>query len=284
MEKTVEQLPSLLIVEDDLDIAEMLEAYFRVQGYAVHVVNWGEEALQYSNTKIPDIVILDIRLPDIDGFEVAHRLRINRRTKDIPIIFLTERRNRSDRLQGLELGADDYLTKPFDVQELRLRVRNALKRNVQGVLTNPITNLPEGVLVDERLSECLEQDGWAILMISLDNLVYFNERYGFISADDVLRAVALMIHNTVRDKSSPSDFIGQIGLAEFIVVTAYTNLNNLKSSLENRIEQSLDFFYPLKDREREDIENRLCLNIFTLTYKQGPFEELEDLKKQLSKK
>jgi diguanylate cyclase (GGDEF)-like protein len=279
----IEQLPSLLIVEDDLDIAEMLEAYFRVQGYEVRVVNWGEEALQYSNTNIPDIVILDIRLPDIDGFEVAHRLRTNRRTKDIPIIFLTERRNRSDRLQGLELGADDYLTKPFDVQELRLRVRNALRRNAQGVLNNPITNLPEGVLVDERLSECLERDGWAILLISLDNLIYFNERYGFVSADDVLRAVALMIHHTVRDFSSPSDFIGQIGLAEFIVVTFYSNYLQLKSSIEKKIEQSFDYFYPLKDRERKDIQNRLSLNISSLTYKEGPFEDLAGLKKKLLK-
>jgi DNA-binding response OmpR family regulator len=135
-----EQLPSLLIVEDDLDIAEMLDAYLRVQGYEVQVVNWGEDALEYCRLHSPDIVILDIRLPDIDGFEVAHRLRTNRLTKDIPIIFLTERRNRSDRLQGLELGADDYLTKPFDVQELQLRVRNALRRNAQGALTNQLQN------------------------------------------------------------------------------------------------------------------------------------------------
>ncbi len=77
------------------------------------------------------MVILDIRLPDIDGYEVARRLRDNRRTADIPIIFLTEKRDRSERLQGLELGADDYITKPFDVQELRLRIRNALRRAEQ---------------------------------------------------------------------------------------------------------------------------------------------------------
>jgi PleD family two-component response regulator len=283
MDTSPESLPSLLIVEDDLDIAEMLDAYFRVQGYDVNVVNWGEDAIKFSNSKIPDIVILDIRLPDIDGFEVAHQLRTNRKTKEIPIIFLTERRNRSDRLQGFELGADDYLTKPFDVQELRLRVRNALRRSAQGPLTNPITNLPEGVLVDERLLECLGGEGWAILAISLENLAGFNERYGFVSADDVLRAVALMIRNTIRDESSPSDFIGQIGMAEFIVVTFYSNYLNLKHSLESRIEQSLDYFYPLRDRERKEIENRLCININTLTYKDGPFVNIEKMKQRLLK-
>jgi len=121
-------------------------------------------------------------LPDIDGYEVARRLRKDRRTKDVPIIFLTDRRSRSDRLQGLELGADDYVTKPFDVQELRLRVRNALRRSVQGTLTNPVTNLPEGVLVDERLGECLDSTEWGILLIGLENLDGFREAYGFVAS------------------------------------------------------------------------------------------------------
>ncbi len=100
-------------------------------------------------------MILDIRLPDIDGFEVARRLRANRKTREIPIIFLTEKRERNDRLKGLELQADDYITKPFDIQELRLRVRNALQRSRQGPLTNPVTGLPEGSLVDEALEQGL---------------------------------------------------------------------------------------------------------------------------------
>jgi DNA-binding response OmpR family regulator len=118
----------ILIVEDDLDVADMLNAYFRVQGYEIFTVNWGEDGVRACQSSRPDIVILDIRLPDIDGYEVARRLRSDRRTADIPIIFLTEKRDRSERLQGLELGADDYITKPFDVQELRLRIRNALRR------------------------------------------------------------------------------------------------------------------------------------------------------------
>jgi DNA-binding response OmpR family regulator len=92
----------------------------------------------------------------MDGFEVAGRVRGNRRTADIPIIFLTEKRDHSTRLQGLELGVDDFITKPFDVQELRLRVRNVLSRASQDALNNPFTSLPDGTLVDERLNECLQ--------------------------------------------------------------------------------------------------------------------------------
>ena len=147
----------ILVVEDDLDVAEMLNAYFRVQGYEVYTVNWGEDGVRSCQTVHPDLVILDIRLPDIDGYEVAKRLRSDRRTQDIPIIFLTEKRERADRLQGLELGADDYITKPFDVQELRLRVRNALQRVSQGSLNNPVSGLPDGALVDEHLDKCYEE-------------------------------------------------------------------------------------------------------------------------------
>lgn len=103
----------ILVVEDDLDVAEMLNAYFRVQGYEVFTVNWGEDGVRACQTVSPDLVVLDIRLPDIDGYEVARRLRTDRRTQDVPIIFLTEKRDRADRLHGLELGADDYITKPF---------------------------------------------------------------------------------------------------------------------------------------------------------------------------
>jgi len=146
----------ILVVEDDLDVAEMLNAYFRVQGYEVFTVNWGEDGVRACQTTNPDLVVLDIRLPDIDGYEVARRLRTDRRTQDVPIIFLTEKRDRVDRLHGLELGADDYITKPFDVQELRLRVRNALRRASQGSLNNPVSGLPDGALVDEKLNELIK--------------------------------------------------------------------------------------------------------------------------------
>ncbi len=120
--------PTILIVEDDLEVAEMLNEYFRVQGYKTLTANWGEDAVRTSEESPPDLILLDIRLPDIDGYQVAQRLRAGVRTKNIPIIFLTEKRDRLDRLHGLELGADDYVSKPFDIQELRLRVRNTLRR------------------------------------------------------------------------------------------------------------------------------------------------------------
>jgi DNA-binding response OmpR family regulator len=277
-----ETKPTLLVVEDDIDVADMLSAYFRAQGYNVITVYGGEEAVRVCSASRLDLIILDIRLPDIDGYEVARRVRSRQRTQDIPIIFLTEKRERSDRLQGLEVGGDDYITKPFDIQELRLRVRNALHRSTQGTLTNPITGLPEGPLVDERLLECLEGDGWAILRISLENLDEFREAYGFVAADDVQRAVSLMIKNAIRGVGSPNDFVGQLSSTDFILVTVPTFLPALVDRIRSRLMETLEFFYPLKDREQNAIQGkRLGVQLGQLFPGEGPFSGLDRLKAEL---
>lgn len=278
----MEDKSHILIVEDDLDVAEMLEAYFRVQGYAVSVANWGEDAVKICEAQHLDLVILDIRLPDIDGYEVARRLRKNRRTESIPIIFLTEKRSRSDRLQGLELGAEDYITKPFDIQELRLRVRNSLQRSSHDAINNPVTGFPEGVLVEERLAECLSNEDWALLSIALVNLEKFRNDYGFVASDDVLRAVSLMVHNAVRNIGNTTDFIGHLMTTQLVVVTEATLLVELGERIRSRIEQSLDYFYPLKDRDKtKGNGERLTLKMGGVLPEHGPFKDLEALKAKL---
>ena len=277
--------PKILIVEDDLDVAEMLNAYFRVQGYEVFTVNWGEDGVRAGQSILPDLVILDIRLPDIDGYEVARRLRSDRRTNEIPIIFLTEKRERIDRLQGFEVGADDYITKPFDVQELRLRVRNALKRVNQGSLTNPVSGLPEGPLVEERLSDAIHKSGWALLHISIDHLDLFREAYGFVASDDVLRAISLMIHNTIKETGSTEDFLGHISPTNFVIVIAPANLPAFQERIRSRLEQSLDYFYPIKDREQASKKpDRLSVNVSEVQSVFGRFSSVDQLKKELLSK
>src|SRR5687767_8788394 len=260
----------------------MLNAYFRVQGYEVFTVNWGEDGVRSSQTVHPDLVILDIRLPDIDGYEVARRLRADRHTADIPIIFLTEKRDRADRLQGLELGADDYITKPFDVQELRLRVRNSLKRVSQGSLTNPVTGLPEGPVVDEKLAEVLNKDGLAILLVSIENMDAFREVYGFVASDDVMRAISLMVVNTMRETGLPDDFLGQLHGTDFILIMPLSNMKALSEKLGPRLEQSMEYFYPIKDRElvagRKDF---LKSRIAELALSAGQFSEPDQVKAEL---
>lgn len=275
--------PKILIVEDDLDVAEMVSAYFRVQEYDVKTVNWGKEALQAFQNVRPDLIILDIRLPDIDGYEIARRVRSNRRMQDIPIIFLTDKRSRADRLQGLELGADDYITKPFDIQELRLRVRNALNRARQGTLVNPVSGLPEGTVVDEHLAHSIKEKMWATLLVSLVNLDEFRESYGFVASDDILRAFSLMIKNTANEFSSGNFFIGHINLTDLIIVADHPGITRaLSEKIRTRLEQSLNYFYPIKDRGKGIHKSkRLGIRIGLLDTSQGLFTDVDHLKTSL---
>jgi DNA-binding response OmpR family regulator len=260
----------------------MLNAYFRVQGYEVFTANWGEDGVRAASAARPDMIILDIRLPDIDGYEVARRLRTDRRTNNIPIIFLTEKRDRADRLHGLELGADDYITKPFDVQELRLRVRNALRRASQDTLTNPVTGLPEGEIVGEKMSECLNKDAWGLVVVALQNLDAFREHYGFVASDDVMRAVSLMIHNAMREIGAPENFLGHLSPAEFLLITEPGTAALLDERVRTRLEQSLDYFYPIKDRDQAMTrENRLLVLSAHIASTERRFSSVDELKAEL---
>ena len=273
----------ILVIEDDQDLAEMLNAYLRVQGYEVVVMNWGEDGISAAQTSRPDLLILDIRLPDIDGFEVARRLRADRKTSDIPIIFLTEKRERSDKLAGLELGADDYITKPFDVQEMRLRVRNVLKRSKQDSLTNPVTGLPEGPLVDEKLSECLQKDGPGALGVLIENIELFRDAYGFVAKDDVLRAISLILTNSMRESGFVEDgFVGHLTPTDFVMVLPQNVLASMEERIHNRIEQSLDFFYPMDDRAKQI--NRMKVRINLISAGEQHITGLVQLKSEILKR
>ena len=128
MDQGTDDRVKLLVVEDDVDTAEMLKIFFQGEGYDTRTIAWGEEAVEACRQDPPDVVLLDVRLPDIDGFEVCRRLRDSFATAHIPIVFLTEKNLQVDKITGLEIGAIDYITKPFDVRELKFRVRNALRR------------------------------------------------------------------------------------------------------------------------------------------------------------
>jgi DNA-binding response OmpR family regulator len=271
----------ILVVDDDLDLSEMLNAYFTVQDYEVETAAWGEDAIRMGHEGNFHLIVLDIHLPDIDGYEICRQLRTHYQTKDTPIIFLTEKRDRVDRLQGLELGVVDYITKPFDIEELLLRVRNAINRAAQQSHINPVTELPEGELITEALSACLtREDPWAVLKLHISHLSEFRERYGFVAADEVLRAVALIIRNSVRELGNEEDFIGHPGEDNFIVATLPPCAREIAERMQSRVEQSRGYFYPMEDRdefnESDELE-KLALSSVIATSDDGPFDSVDAL-------
>jgi DNA-binding response OmpR family regulator len=240
----------ILIVEDDTNTAEMLSAYFSSVGYQVSHTAWGRDALKIATEALPDLIVLDIHLPDIDGFEVCLTLRGQRRTEHTPIIFLTERRERMDRLTGLELGAVDYITKPFDVQELRFRVRNVLRRSNLDTLLNAVTGLPTSVLVEEQAERAAENSNLALIGVALQEMQVFGDAYGFVTHDDVLRAVALILRNTATEILSADPFVGQLDTYQFVLLApsgqeGYVMLERL----DQRLNEAISFFYPYRDWE-----------------------------------
>jgi diguanylate cyclase (GGDEF)-like protein len=240
----------ILVVEDDTDISNMLRIYFTSQGYEVVVTPRGGEALDRCRQQLPHVIVLDIMLPDIDGYEVCSRLRTNLRTSHIPIIFLTQKDERSDKIAGLELGADDYITKPFDIEELRLRVQNAQRRAERESLTNPTTGLPSGKLIEEQLRLLMRKANWGLLYIGLPGIEAFNDVYGFVAGDEVLRFAALIMGETVDQMGTSEDFIGHVGGDDFIIITQGDRVNTMAEALIKRFNAEVGTHYDFKARQQ----------------------------------
>jgi PleD family two-component response regulator len=240
----------LLIVEDDFDISNMLQIYFSGQGYDVDVAPRGSTALEKTRHNLPHLIVLDIMLPDIDGFEVCRILRTNTRTSHVPIIFLTQKDERGDKLAGLELGADDYITKPFDIEELKLRVQRAITRAEQQSLTDPRSGLPAGRLIEEQLRRIIRQQDWALMDIRINYFDQFKEVYGFVAGDDVVRFTAMMIGEVVDELGTANDFIGHAGGDNFIIISTEEISSAIRDRLKERFAEEILSHYSFMDREQ----------------------------------
>jgi DNA-binding response OmpR family regulator len=275
----------ILVVEDDLDISQMLRLYFDSQGYEVLAVTRGNDALEVCRKKQPNVVVLDIMLPDMDGYDVCRELRGNLRTSHIPIIFLTQKDERSDKIVGLELGADDYITKPFDIEELKLRVQGAMRRAEATSLTDPTTALPSAKLIEEQLKKLITYDDWALLYIVINHIDAFTETQDIVARDDFLRFVAMNLNETVETFGTPNDFIGHTSGNDFMIVTVPAVAETIKTAFSQRFDQSVQTFYDFITRERgyvvyTDRDGKqqeaplMNLSIGVLTAANGPFPDI----------
>ena len=240
----------LLIVEDDFDISNMLKIYFTGQNYEVDIAPRGMVALEKTRQNMPHLIVLDIMLPDIDGFEVCKNLRTNTRTSHVPIIFLTQKDERSDKLQGLELGADDYITKPFDIEELKLRVQRAITRAEQQSLTDPRSGLPAGRMIEDQLRQIIRKQNWSLMDVRINHFEPFKEVYGFVAGDDVLRFTAMLMGEVVDELGTINDFIGHAGGDNFIIITAEESASLIKKRTKDRFAEEVLSHYNFMDREQ----------------------------------
>lgn len=241
----------ILVVEDDFDISNMLRIYFSGQGYDVQVAPRGGDALTLTRKQGPQLIVLDIMLPDMDGYEVCRQLRQTTRTSHVPIIFLTQKDERSDKIQGLELGADDYITKPFDIEELKLRVKNAIDRVDREKSMDPRSNLPSSRLIEEQLRELMRtNDTWYYIDLKINQFDSFQEVYGPIAGTEVLRFMALIMGEVVDEFGTPDDFVGHAGNDNFIIISYSTKSQTLKDRLIERFNSEVKQHYSFIHREQ----------------------------------
>ena len=214
-------MSTVLVVDDDVDIARFIEVNLRLEGFEVIVAHDGEEALRVMATNVPDLVLLDVMMPGLDGVEVCRRLRSDPLTASLPVIMLTAKSLSADKVVGLTAGADDYIIKPFDTLELIARVRSTLRRNAEMRAVSPLTGLPGNHRINEEIASRVGGDrDFAVCHVDLDNFKAFNDRYGWLRGDEVITLLASVLKAAGADVGLPQPFIGHVGGDDFVVICA----------------------------------------------------------------
>ncbi len=278
----------LLVVHDD-EVRDALQRYFAAGDYTVLTAVTNDEALTAMRRWLPQAAIVDLDVPALDAAALCQEIRSSPRTRHAHITLLTPQARRDDRLLALSSGADEFMTKPVDAEELGLRLRNALRRAEFQNLVDPITGLPGPRLVEEQLRALLRRsDEWALIRSNLRGFKAFNAAYGFLAGEEVLRFVAQVFSQTVEQAGGRADFLGHAGGDNFVIVTAIDRVEALTAALIARIDDGVRAHYSFREREQgymlmkaaDGADERvplMSLNVQTVTSRQGPFYDIMEL-------
>src|SRR3989442_5068047 len=207
------------VVDDDPDVARFVEVNLRSAGYEVTVASDGVEAVERALELRPDLILLDVMMPRLDGFEVAQRLRRDPRTSSSSIIMLTAKALSADKVLGLSSGADDYIIKPFDPVELLARVKGTLRRAREMRALSPLTGLPGNIRIQEEIRRLVaEGTKFALLYADLDHFKAYNDHYGFVRGDRAIQSLALLCTEVVHELVGPEGFVGHVGGGDLLLI------------------------------------------------------------------
>jgi diguanylate cyclase (GGDEF)-like protein len=223
-------MSTVLVVDDDVDVARFIEVNLRLEGFDVVVAHDGQEALDVISAGLPDLALLDVMMPRIDGVELCRRLRSDPLTASLPVIMLTAKSLSVDKVVGLTAGADDYIIKPFDTLELIARVHSTLRRNADMRAVSPLTGLPGNHRINEEIAARATGDQhFAVCHVDLDNFKAFNDRYGWLRGDDCITLLASSLKAAAVEAGLPQSFIGHVGGDDFVVICTPEQVDVLTS-------------------------------------------------------
>jgi len=244
----------ILVIEDESPLRTILQMTLEsVKGaaYLVRTAPDGLSGLAEVQRDPPDLILLDVMMPGMDGFEVCRRLKENPLTSRIPVILLTAKTADKDRIHGLEVYADDYVTKPWQQDELLFRVRNQLRTRRAQLQSNPLTGLPGNVLIDAELSRRIAAgEKFAFLMIDLDRFKSYNDYYGYARGDSAIRFVASILHGQLGRLGAPGDFVGHIGGDDFVIITTPRRARAIADAIKEQFDAHVGALYDEADRRR----------------------------------
>jgi diguanylate cyclase (GGDEF)-like protein len=245
--------PHVLVVEDDEATRGALRALLDDAGYVCDEASDGERAVAAMRDAQFDLVLLDLRLPGMSGAEVHRHLRRNPRTRFLPIVFLTAHSDRQAKLEQLEAGAEDFITKPYDADELLARVGAAVRRSSGLRAVNPLSGLPGNTTITEEIESRLARgEYFALLYVDIDGFKEFNDHYGFTRGDGVITMLAALLSEAAH---AGDRFVGHVGGDDFVVMTGAADAEVLAECIAKRFDEAIPHHYDTDDRERGWIES-----------------------------
>ena len=240
----------ILIADDDPDIRDILKITLSEEDYETLEAGDGEEALKIIRTKPLDLVLLDYKMPKLDGRQVCNLVKEDLLLAHLPIIMVTGKGETSDKIDGINSGADDYIVKPFEPKELLARIRMVLRRTKRDLEANPLTRLPGNVSILNELSKCIaNQAPYAVCYVDLDKFKAYNDKYGFEHGDDVIRETARILLGAVKEYGGSQDFVGHIGGDDFVVITTPILADKICEKIITDFDKTTALFYSPEDKE-----------------------------------
>ena len=247
----------ILIVDDEPHIRRILTFLLEQKGFTTLTAADGRQALEMARSETPDLILLDLMMPHMDGFEVCEHLRGEFVTAQIPVIMVTAKGEVNDKVRGLQGGANDYLTKPYDNKELLARVQNMLDWSRSQRQANPLTGLPGNQAIETRLQDVLRtREPFAFMYVDIDNFKAYNDCYGYQRGDEVIRFTADLLRSCSADIGAEHDFIGHIGGDDFCLLTSLEAGEILGQSIATRFEAEFERFLDDDDIERGHLDVR----------------------------